>query len=129
MTTSKPKTEAFLVTSTDEDLHEMRGVQLMEHHDPSCVNTQFRYEPLIRRSDYETLQSEIDHLRKDAARLDWMENQARLSPTGISFDYVKHVEDGRVLNRGYRFMRRHFISGDKDTLRRAIDAVMEGDGV
>lgn len=58
----------------------------------------------------------------DAARLDWLEEQAKQSPTGISFDYVRHAEDGQVLEKGWRFMRRHFLGECKSNLRAAIDA-------
>lgn len=58
----------------------------------------------------------------DAARLDWLEEQAKQSPTGISFDYVRHAEDGQVLEKGWRFMRRHFLGERKSNLRAAIDA-------
>jgi hypothetical protein len=58
--------------------------------------------------------------------LDWLEVQAKKSPTGISFDYVNHVEEGRVLDRGFRFMRRFFIGEPQKTLRDAIkEAVQE----
>ncbi len=61
---------------------------------------------------------------KDAARLDWLQEQASDSRTGISFDYTKYVEDGLVLEKGYRFMRRHQIGERHSTLREAIDAAM-----
>lgn len=59
---------------------------------------------------------------EDAARLDWLEEQAGKSSSGISFDWVKHVEDGYVTEKGYRFMRRHFLGDRMPTLREAIDA-------
>lgn len=71
------------------------------------------------------LQAECEELRKDAERIDWLEEQTKKSYTGISFDYHRHVEDGYVVDHGYRFMRRHFASGFKDSLRKAIDAAME----
>lgn len=37
----------------------------------------------------------------DSERIEWLEQQARKSPTGISFDYVNHVEDGYVMDRGF----------------------------
>lgn len=60
--------------------------------------------------------------RYDAELLDWIEEQARKSPTGISFDWVRHAEEGAVLEQGYRFMRRHFLGERKATLRAAIQA-------
>lgn len=61
----------------------------------------------------------------DTMLLDWLESQSKASSTGISFDYVRYVEDGQVLEKGYRFMRRHFLGERKDTLRSAIKAAME----
>lgn len=59
---------------------------------------------------------------KDATRLDWIQAQAKSSPTGISFDHARHVEDGYVLESGFRFMRRRFLGERATTLRDAIDA-------
>lgn len=55
---------------------------------------------------------------RDADRLDWLEEQARKSHTGIAFDWVPAV-DGEP--SGFRFMRRFFIGESAKTLRRAID--------
>ena len=49
--------------------------------------------------------------------LDWLEQQALGSRTGISFDWVPSVEGEPS---GYRFMRRHFIGEPAKTLRAAI---------
>jgi len=51
--------------------------------------------------------------------LDWLEKNARTSPTGISFDWIPSVEGE---SSGFRFMRRHFIGGAKKSLRAAIEA-------
>ena len=67
---------------------------------------------------------EIDRLNKDAARLDWMEGEAATSRTGVSIDYRKYVEDGCVLEKGYRLMRHHKIFEARPSLREAIDAAM-----
>lgn len=56
---------------------------------------------------------------KDAECLDWLEQQAKKSPTGISFDWIPSVEGEPS---GFRFMRRHFIGEPKQTLREAIKA-------
>jgi hypothetical protein len=55
----------------------------------------------------------------DAEMIDWLEKQARKSPTGISFDWIPNVEGERS---GFRFMRRHFIGEQKQSLRDAIHA-------
>lgn len=57
----------------------------------------------------------------DAARLRWLEAQARKSRTGISFDWVPPVEGERS---GFRFMRRFFVTEQCDTLKAAIDRAM-----
>lgn len=53
----------------------------------------------------------------DASLLDWIEQAAKASPTGISFDWVPSV-DGEP--SGFRFMRRHFIGDQAKTIREAI---------
>lgn len=55
----------------------------------------------------------------DAEMIDWLEQQARKSPTGISFDWIPSIEGERS---GFRFMRRHFIGEQKQSLRSAIEA-------
>lgn len=57
----------------------------------------------------------------DAARLRWLEQQARKSRSGISFDWVPPVEGERS---GFRFMRRFFVTEQCDTLKAAIDRAM-----
>jgi hypothetical protein len=58
-------------------------------------------------------------LQRASALLDWLEHQIRQRGLqGISFDWVPSV-DGEP--SGYRYMRRHFITEQKRTLRDAID--------
>lgn len=57
----------------------------------------------------------------DEQRWDWLEQQAKWSPTGISFDYIPSV-DGEP--GGFRFMSRHRICAARPTIRQAIDAAM-----
>jgi hypothetical protein len=58
----------------------------------------------------------------DRDRLDWLEGQAKSSRTGVSFDWAKHVQDGYVQEKGYRFMRFHHLGERKQTIREAIDS-------
>lgn len=58
----------------------------------------------------------------DAERLAWLQEQAKKSYTGISFDYVPSV-DGEP--SGYRFMRRGYIGEPAKTLVAAIDKEMK----
>lgn len=53
----------------------------------------------------------------DTELLDWLEDAARRSPTGISFDWVPSVEGEPT---GFRFMRRHFVGVPARTLREAV---------
>jgi len=65
------------------------------------------------------LTAENEMLKADLA---WLEQQTISSRTGISFDYCRHVEDGRVFEKGFRFMKHHFLGKRCDTLRAAIRA-------
>ena len=65
----------------------------------------------------------IEALEADCARLDWIEAEAKVSNTGVSFDYVRHTEDGLVVEQGIRFMRFHFLGERQPTIRKAIDSV------
>jgi hypothetical protein len=56
---------------------------------------------------------------EDKDRLDWLEEQAKKSHTGISFDWIPSVEGEPS---GFRFMRRFFIGEARQTLRAAIDS-------
>lgn len=62
----------------------------------------------------------------DAQRLNFLEEWARRSPTGVSIDWQPTVEGERS---GYRFMRHHDIGEPKDSLRVAIDAAMAAHGI
>lgn len=62
----------------------------------------------------------------DREMIDWLEERARRSPTGISFDWVPTVE-GEL--SGFCFMRRHFIGEPRKTLRAAIEAAAAGNPV
>lgn len=59
----------------------------------------------------------IDKTMTDSEMLDWLERAARKSRSGISFDWVPACEGEPS---GFRFMRRHLIGDQSDTLRKAI---------
>lgn len=84
MITNNPEVQAILVTCTDRDGETIlsRGVRLIENHDPSCMNVNWNYEPLVRLSDYQKLQAECDQLRKDAERYRWIRLQVGVQLTG-----------------------------------------------
>lgn len=70
---------------------------------------------------------EVQALRKDAERLDWIQEQAKESRSGVGFDWrPAYAEGGRVIEmKGWRFMRHHFLGDRKPNIREAIDAAME----
>ena len=81
----------------------------------------------MRCNDVVTLTGEeYDALIADKERIDWLESEAAVSRTGVTVDYRKHVEDGCVLENGYRLMRYHKIFEARSSLRLAID-VATGD--
>jgi len=53
--------------------------------------------------------------------LDWLEEQATISSSGICVDYCYNLDDGQVLEKGWRVMRRHYLGPRGSTLREAID--------
>ena len=61
MTDNKPEVMAYFISHKYE---QQAGVSLFENHDPSCVNKNWNYEPLVRLSDYEALQAEYEKLKK-----------------------------------------------------------------
>lgn len=61
MKTNRPEVVAYFLSHKGSS---QVGVRLLENHDPSCVSSNWNYEPLVRLSDYEALQSECEKLRK-----------------------------------------------------------------
>src|SRR5690606_37234407 len=57
----------------------------------------------------------------DGDLLDWLEERATISSSGICVDYCYNVGDGQVLEKGWRVMRRHYLGPRGSTLREAID--------
>lgn len=104
-------------------LDEKRKILDYNHlpYDPqlAAVINQTEREVLMRTK---SVQQDADKV--DAERLDWLEEQAKLSRSGISFDWrPNYVEDGQVLkSKGWRFMRRNFLGERKPSIREAIDA-------
>ncbi len=62
MTTNKPEVVAY--HHINKENPDQRGVSL--YYDPNCTNTLTITEPLIRLSDYQRLQAEVEKLIKDA---------------------------------------------------------------
>ena len=66
-----------------------------------------------------------DDVVRDAERLNDLEALVKSKGMhGLSFDYCRHVEDGYVVEKGFRLMWRHTLCERKPTLREAIDAAM-----
>lgn len=59
----------------------------------------------------------------DIDRLNFLEETARLSRTGVSFDW-----DGTAATSGYRFMSRHNIGQPQVSIRKCIDTAINERG-
>lgn len=86
----------------------------------------------VRDSDIEDLQAENAKLKaelalaqKDAERLDFIMKKALESRTGVTIDYCRYVEDGYVIERGFRISWYHKLNARFNTLREAIDAELD----
>lgn len=86
-------------------------------------------EELLANHDMSTPLDQWDpSIDEDSERLDWLEDQIKNRGIyGVSFDYVNHVEDGQVIDRGFRILWRKFLGQRKTSLRAAIDSAMEND--
>lgn len=82
------------------------------------------YPPLKRSDCARLIGAALAQQDADSETLDWLEEQTRLSRTGVSFDWRgdRAENDGTVSDRGWRFMRFHFVGERKPSLREAIDA-------
>lgn len=89
-------------------------------------NARIKEELLVLKRVALGLQTELAAAQLDAARLDLLEEKAK-SHTGVSIDYAKYVEDGRVLEKGFRVMWFHNLGERKPTIREAIDSAMKGE--
>ena len=52
----------------------------------------------------------------------WLEAQAKQSPSGVTLDWCRFAEDGRVVEHGYRVSRHHLLGDRCATLREAIES-------
>ena len=64
-------------------------------------------------------------LQDESARIDWLEEEAKSSRTGITASWMNR-SDASPLHPGYRLMRFHKVFDAKPTLREAIDSAMLG---
>lgn len=112
--------EAWLVVS-------FPGIRIERLEDQRYVSLEAHFMFEAYQAGRAALQSQD---REDAERLDWLEEQAQTSRTGVSIDYVYDAEDGYVNEKGYRFMRHRFIGPLGRSAREAIDQARraEGDG-
>ena len=65
---------------------------------------------------------------RDAELLDWLEQEAKESRTGVSIVYRNQADDEGGIKRGYRLMRYHQIFSAHSNLRAAIEAAMSEKG-
>ena len=77
------------------------------------------------RSAIARAEAALADAKNDSYRLDAIEAVAKASGTGVSFDWCRHVEDGIVVEHGYRMMWKHAIGPREKSVRHAIDAAME----
>ena len=77
------------------------------------------------RSAIARAEAALADAKNDGYRLDAIEAVAKASGTGVSFDWCRHVEDGIVVEHGYRMMWKHAIGPREKSVRHAIDAAME----
>jgi len=75
----------------------------------------------IHEENIEILTRQRDEYKADAERMNFLENKVPSSYTGLSFDYVKHVESGYVLEKGFRICWHHRLGKRFETIRAAID--------
>jgi hypothetical protein len=73
--------------------------------------------------EIEALEKEVDDLREDSERLDWLESEALNSMSGVSAKFMGK-QDARPLKPGYRIYRYHKVYNAAPTLRAAIDEAM-----
>lgn len=66
-----------------------------------------------------------DRTFTDADRLKFLEETARTSRTGISFDWSGSIEN---VMGGYRFMSRHNVGKPHNSIREAIDTAINERG-
>lgn len=78
----------------------------------------------LAKEELRDMIAQLDTLTADSEMLDWIEMEAKKSRTGISFDHVNYVEDGQVLERGFRYMRQHRIDQPNKSIRDAIKNAM-----
>ena len=76
------------------------------------------------RSAIARAEAALADAKNDSYRLDAIEAVAKASGTGVSFDWCRHVEDGMVVEHGYRMMWKHTLGPREKSIRHAIDAAM-----
>lgn len=64
-----------------------------------------------------------DRILTDIDRLNFLEETARLSRTGISFDWHNNGSEN-----GYRFIHRHYTGTVHNSIRKAIDTTINEKG-
>lgn len=98
-----------------------------DHEDPKTLKLHFR-RPVTNKDRDDMIAAMNAHLvvsaerkeAEDAARLNYLEEGAKRSMTGVTIDFVPFRFDEEP--HGFRLMRRHEISGTFPSLRAAIDA-------
>lgn len=82
-------------------------------------------ELLSLREQVTKLTAALEVAQKDSERIDFILEKALESRTGVTIDYHKYVEDGTVIERGFRIAWFHNLNSRHGTLREAIDSAMK----
>lgn len=78
-----------------------------------------QWEPLAEEKA--RLSTEVETLKADAERIDWIASEAKSSYTGVSVGFTKYSEDGQVQEHGFRVMSHHRIGEFIPDIRKSID--------
>ena len=97
----------------------------MDPESPRAIrNAQYMNISYAARAAIARAEAALADAKNDSYRLDALEAVAKASGTGVSFDWCRHVEDGMVVEHGYRMMWKHTIGPREKSIRHAIDAAM-----
>lgn len=78
-----------------------------------------------QRPSLELQRAAADEIARLDAVLAFLEEQAQASRTGVTIQRIQHIEDGYVVERGFRVMRRHFVTDLLPTMEQALERAME----
>ena len=116
--------------SAESNVQKLIDVATALQAENASLKAQIRVANLMIEDEHRAFLAKCEQLaaaQKDAERIDFIEQTTMNSRTGSGFDYGKHVEDGQVLERGFRMMWFHTMCERMPSLRAAIDSAMKGE--